>query len=294
MKIVVVGAVQFTLAMLETIVETNHQTVGVITSDSAGVNSDYVDLVPFCTEHEIPIHNTEDINASESIEWVKIKLADVVLCLGWSRLIKQEMLNATPLGVIGYHPALLPKNRGRHPLIWVLALGLEETGSTFFFMDEGADSGDILSQSIIKIDDEDDASSLYDKMTMTAKKQIVEFLPILADKSYSRTPQELQLSNTWRKRGVKDGEIDWRMSARTIYNLVRALAHPYVGAHFMYEGKEYKVWSSSVEDHLSYLNIEPGKVLAQDSGVTTIKCGDGCINLYKIEPAFQVQEGTYL
>jgi len=293
-KIVVVGAVKFTQAMLVTILETSHQIVGVITSKRAGINSDYVDLTPFCAERVIPVHQTDDINASETIEWVKAKLADVVLCLGWSRLIKQDMLNATPLGVIGYHPALLPKNRGRHPLIWALALGLEETGSTFFFMDEGADSGDILSQSVIKIDDEDDAESLYRKMTITARKQIVEFLPKLADKSYMRTPQDDQLANTWRKRGVKDGEIDWRMDARTIFNLVRALSHPYAGAHFMHKGKEYKVWSSSVEEHLTDLNIEPGKVLEQENGITKIKCGDGCINLYKVEPPFQVQEGAYL
>ena len=294
MKIVVVGAVQFTQAMLETIFETNHQTVGIITSRRAGINSDYVDLVPFCVEHSIPVHQTDDINASETIEWVEAKLADVVLCLGWSRLIKQGMLSATPLGVIGYHPALLPKNRGRHPLIWALALGLEETGSTFFFMDEGADSGDVLSQSIIKIDDEDDAAKLYSKMIITARKQLVEFLPKLTDKSYTRTPQDHQQANTWRKRGMKDGEIDWRMGARTIFNLIRSLSHPYVGAHFMHMGKEYKVWSSSVEEHQTDLNIEPGKVLAQECGVTKIKCGDGCINLHKVDPPFQVYEGSYL
>ena len=50
------------------------------------------------------------------------------------------------MGILGYHPSLLPFNRGRHPIIWALALGLKETGSTFFFMDENADTGDIVSQ----------------------------------------------------------------------------------------------------------------------------------------------------
>ena len=294
MKIVVVGSVQFTRTMLEAIVETKHQVVGVITSNSAGINTDYVNLTPFCDVHQIPLYKTNDINASETVEWVQHKLADVVLCLGWSRLIKREMLSATPLGVVGYHPALLPRNRGRHPLIWALALGLEETGSTFFFMDEGADSGDILSQSRIKIDDQDNASTLYEKMTVAAAKQIVEFLPLLEEKSYTRTLQDHKLANTWRKRGMKDGEIDWRMSAGTIYNLIRALTHPYVGAHFMCQGEEYKVWSSSVSDHEVEKNVEPGKVLVQHSDVTTIKCGVGCINLYKIEPPLLVQEGVYL
>jgi len=63
-----------------------------------------------------------------------------------SSLLKKELLSLPPNGVLGYHPAKLPQNRGRHPLIWSLVLGLEESASTFYFMDEGADSGDILSQ----------------------------------------------------------------------------------------------------------------------------------------------------
>ena len=57
---------------------------------------------------------------------------DIIFCFGWSRLIKEELLKIPKKGVVGYHPAMLPKNRGRHPLIWALALGIKTTGSTFF------------------------------------------------------------------------------------------------------------------------------------------------------------------
>jgi methionyl-tRNA formyltransferase len=83
------------------------------------------------------------------------------------------------LGVVGFHPAALPENRGRHPLIWALVLGLEETASTFFFMDEGADSGDLLSQRRISIEPADDAGSLYARITEVAMCQIREFVPLL-------------------------------------------------------------------------------------------------------------------
>ena len=76
---------------------------------------------------------------------------DIIFCFGWSSLIKSEVLNLTKLGVVGYHPAMLPNNRGRHPLIWAKILGLTQTGSTYFFMDEGADTGDILDQSSFEI-----------------------------------------------------------------------------------------------------------------------------------------------
>ena len=100
---------------------------------------------------------------------------DVIFCFGWSRLIKKTLLNIAPLGVIGFHPALLPANRGRHPLIWSLILGLKESGSTFFFMDEGADSGDILSQLNVSISEMDDAGTLYVNVQSSAVDDIDTF-----------------------------------------------------------------------------------------------------------------------
>ena len=144
----------------------------------------------------------------------------------------------TPLGVVGFHPAALPANRGRHPIIWSLVLGLDKTASTFFFMDAGADSGDILSQREILISDQDDARTLYNKVTEMALSQIEEFLPALASGSAQRVTQSPLEASSWRKRRKTDGVIDWRMSAQSIHNLVRGLSKPYVGAHFLTDGKE--------------------------------------------------------
>ena len=128
-----------------------------------------------------------------------------------------------PLGVVGYHPAALPANRGRHPLIWALVLGLEKTASTFFFMDEGVDSGDILSQRSITITWDDDARTLYCRVTATALDQIGEFVSALISGNYLRTSQDKSKVSYWRKRESNDGKIDWRMSAKSIHNLVCGL-----------------------------------------------------------------------
>ena len=90
------------------------------------------------------------------------------------------LLNLPPLGVIGFHPTALPQNRGRHPLIWSLVLGLNETASSFFFMDEGPDTGDLISQVKVPIHQDDDANCLYKRITKVAMGQIREFVPLLA------------------------------------------------------------------------------------------------------------------
>ena len=165
--------------------------------------------------------------------------------------------------------------------------------SSFFFMSEGADTGDILSQEPIAITSQDDASSLYAKITARALKQISTFVPQLVDGSFSRRSQDTSLANTWRKRGSEDGRIDWRMSARTIHNLVRALTRPYVGAHFVRDGAEYKVWRTAVIE-TAPADAEPGKVLAVSAQGVDVKCGDQAVRLLETEATIAFAMGDYI
>jgi methionyl-tRNA formyltransferase len=293
MRIIFIGTVEFSRLALERLVAIRAEVVGVCTLQGSSFNADYADLSPLCREHGIPLMIGDDINASASLDWIRARAPDVIFCFGWSRLLKEELLTVAPLGVVGFHPAALPANRGRHPLIWALALGLEHTASTFFFMDTGADSGDILSQRSLAIDPTDDARALYDKVCASALEQIAQFVPQLADGSFARVPQDHTQANTWRKRGMDDGKIDWRMSALSVHNLVRALTKPYVGAHFVVYGKEIKVWKSMVLGDAP-ANVEPGKVLAIRAGAPVIKCGQDALCLLLTEPTFNPIEGSYL
>jgi len=294
LRVVFIGAVQFSARCLEIILSSNAQVVGVCTLKESKFNADHQDLSPIAKVFDIPCLYVEDINSDTSLKWIKEREPDVVFCFGWSRLLKNEILGIAPLGVIGFHPAALPANRGRHPLIWALFLGLEKTASTFFFMDEGADSGDILSQVEITIDSAEDANSLYQKVTQTALSQINDFIPLLENKSYRRTVQDNTKANYWRKRGIKDGEIDWRMSANSICNLVRALTKPYIGAHFTKNGEEIKVWKVEVLKVEKNQNIEPGKVLTIRSSKPVVKCGEDSVILLDIEIKCELIEGDYL
>jgi len=294
MKVIVVGNVIFTLEMLQVIYQQDVEIVGVVTGDRSLENSDYVDIQPFCKNNAIPCYQTNDINSSESVRWIESKQADIIFCLGWSRLIKSQVLNLTPMGVIGYHPSLLPENRGRHPLIWALVLGLKETGSTFFFMDEGADSGDIVSQERVKISILDNAETLYTKVIKIAKQQLITTVQLLISGEYYREHQDHELANSWRKREERDGEIDWRMSAQSIHNLIRGLTHPYVGAHFIVLGDKYKVFNSCIMVMKEVDNIEPGKVISCDTEGLIVKCGEGCIKLLNISPKPKLSVGDYL
>jgi len=293
MKIVFIGAVTFSEKTLEKLIALKADIAGVCTLKKSSFNADHVDLTQLCMKHNILVRYTTDINSDENISWIKTLVPDVIFCFGWSRLLKTDLLNLAPLGVLGYHPAALPANRGRHPLIWALILGLNETASTFFFMDDGADSGDIVSQYPIKISENDNAGTLYKRITETALEQIDEFLPTLQSGDCNKIKQDHSKSNTWRKRDKNDGKIDWRMSAITIHNLVRGLTKPYIGAHIKYKDEIIKVWETKVirggEE-----NIEPGKVILVDNNGIVIKVGENAIRLIKTEPVLDIEPGSYL
>lgn len=293
MRIVFIGTVKFSLHALERLLSMGANVVGICTQRESKFNADYVDLTSVGATHGIPCLYADDINSYEALTWIKTKAPDVIFCFGWSKLLKRELLILAPMGVVGFHPAALPANRGRHPIIWSLVLGLDKTASTFFYMDEGADSGDILSQREILISNQDDASTLYDKVTKMALLQLEEFLPALASGSAKIVKQSSSQANSWRKRVKKDGVIDWRMSAQSIHNLVRGLSKPYVGAHFLLDEKEIKVWKTMLFNSVEN-NIEPGKILAHSDHGPVVKCGEGAICLIETDPVFEPVIGDYL
>ena len=292
MRVIFVGTVEFSKKMLSVLVSSEVNIVGVITSDHPGINADYTDLVPLCRSEGIEVHSARNINGQETIEWIRSREPDMIFCFGWSYLIKKELLNVPKKGILGYHPAALPSNRGRHPLIWAVVLGLSETASTFFLMDEGADSGDIVSQERVAIRDGDDVGDLYQKIIVTAGSQLRELIPKLDSGKFPRQVQASGSGNTWRKRVKPDGQIDWRMSSRGIHNLVRGLTRPYVGAHFKVGGQDIKVWRTEMLEAEG--NLEPGKVLIGGMNGAVIKCGDSAIRLVESELKTELNAGEYL
>lgn len=294
MRILFIGCVASSEKFLEKVFGLGQEIIGVVTKEKSSFNADFVDLSIFCKKHHLNYFYAHNINDKECVEYIQHKNPDVIFCFGWSQLLGQEILKIPPLGAIGFHPADLPKNRGRHPLIWALALGLEETASTFFQMDETADTGMIVSKQKIPVTYEDDAQSLYDKVLSAGCMQLEEVVDNLKSPHPHMTVQNADEGNVWRKRSKNDGVIHWNMSCRTIYNLVRALTKPYVGAHFEYMDSEYKVWKVKEVITDQYKNIEYGKIISVFSDTHfTVKAADGFIEVLNCEP-IKLQAGDYL
>lgn len=294
MKIVFIGCVQFsslTLKYLLTMSCEDVEIVGIVTRKQSTFNADFFSLIPIAEQYRIPYFVAEGNDQQAIFEWLKKINPDVIYCFGWSYLLDRSILDLPRLGVVGYHPSLLPQHRGRHPIIWALVLGLKETGSTFFMMDEKADAGPIIDQKCVVIEHDDDAQTLYDKLSKVALKQINHFTLSLAEGRIEYIEQDHEQATYWRKRGKADGQIDWRKSAEEIYNLVRALTRPYVGAHFIYQGRDYKVWRANIVDDKS--TVSPGTIQDTDSGLI-VKCGSNALRVIEHDFDQPIKKGDCL
>lgn len=274
--------------------ENRAQLVGVITRRSTAFNSDFVDIAKIARERDVPVLYAEDATTDlEQAAWLREIKPDLVFTIGWSRLLREDVLRVPPRGVIGFHPAALPANRGRHPLVWALVLGLPETASSFFLMGAGADDGPIVSQHTVFIAPTDTAQTLYEKILALIPMQITEIVDGFVSGTLLSRPQDERLANYWRKRGEDDGRIDWRMSAPSIYNLVRALSKPYPGAHFVMNDQAFKVWHCVVKPDAP-INIEPGKVLQVEGREVVVKAGSHAVRLVEHDLTILPSVGDYL
>ena len=297
MKIIFIGSVTFSKYLLEYMINKNLvEVIGVCTKKSSSFNSDFFDLSQICKKHEIDFRYCKKINEKKNIQWIKKKSPDYIFCFGWSELLSHMILKIPKFGSIGYHPSLLPQNRGRHPIIWTIALGLKFIGSTFFWMTKKADDGQIINQNKIKVSVNDDSKIVYRKIIKSAIIQIKNFIPKLSHKKrvIIRPNNKNKKGNYWRKRSYLDGQIDWRMSALNIFNLTRALTFPYPYSHFVHNGKKIEILKAKIVK-FNKLNIEPGKVIDfKNKKYITVRCGDNALKIINYKPKITVKIGEYI
>ena len=194
-------------------------------------------------EYDIELLKIDHINDTIVSETLRERRIDWLFIIGWSQIASEETIKAPKLGVIGAHPTLLPEGRGRAAIPWAIIKGLKQTGVTFFKMDLGVDTGEILAQEIIPIEEKETATTLYKKMDEAHVSLFLDTLPKLISGNYSLQKQDESKATYWEGRTPADGEIKPDMSSDEVDRLVRATTHPYPGAFYVnYEGEKVVVW----------------------------------------------------
>ena len=284
-RLAMAGAVEFSRACLETLLGMNAPLAGVLALSSRCANrhSDYADLAPACRNAGVPVVSVEDINSPLALETLRRWDVDVLLVLGWSQLLGEALLGAARKGAIGSHPSLLPRNRGRHPIIWQILNGETESGLTLFRLDEAADRGPILCQDRFPLNGNENAGTFYAKVIGAAKTLLPEAVRLLESGNPPCRPQDESRATYLRKRDEREGWIEWSRPASEIQTLVRALTRPYPGAKAFLPDRTVTVWDARlVPDGATA--AAPGTLIHPASSRCRVATGSGVLEITASDP----------
>ncbi len=230
------------------------------------------------------LHETADINAEETLAWVRALDPELIFVVGWSQLVRDPFVALAREGVFGMHPTLLPRHRGRAPIPWAILTGLARTGVTLFeIVDATADSGAIVGQVVVDVAPDETATTLFVRLAEAHVQLTRELVPQLVARTAPRIPQDASRASSWPKRTPSDGIIDWETRAPYLYDWVRAQTRPYPGAFTFLGSEKVIVWGARpVELDASAL---PGTIVELRSTGPVVACGEGGLVLEEVQPA---------
>jgi methionyl-tRNA formyltransferase len=241
--------------------------------EKSGRHSDFVDLRHPAEEAGADFVPVVNINRDDSLDRLQSYQPDYIFVVGWSQICGPELMAAAPDRVIGYHPAPLPRMRGRAAIPWTILKREPITAGTLFWIDSGVDTGPILDQHFFHVDPNETASSLYARHMRALTLMLNRTLPAVAAGAARRELQDERFATWATRRTPADGLIDWRAPADEIATLVRAVGQPYSGAFADLPGGRVTIWACEASSLGRRYAALPGQVIARDAKSFTIVCG---------------------
>ena len=284
LRVVVFGYHDIGVACLEAVQEQGANIVTVVThEDDPAETIWFASLARAAAARGIPVRAPADPNAPAFVEQIRQLQPDLIFSFYYRRLLGRTLLQLPRLGAINVHGSLLPKYRGRAPINWALVRGEALTGVTLHYMDERADHGDIIVQRPVPIAVEDTALRLSRKLTAAAREAVRDTYPLIASGRAPRIPQDHAAATRFGRRRPADGLIDWGASAWRIYNLVRAVTHPFPGAFTYWGARRVRVWEARPpRDRRS--GGPPGQVLGVNAARSLdVLTGDGVLEIARLQ-----------
>ena len=273
MKLVFMGTPNFSVPALKALAQSNHQICAVYSQPprpaGRGKKLRLSDVHKEALDLGLNVHNPTSFKSDKDrIIFRKLK-ADIAIVVAYGLILPNQILSAPKFGCLNIHASLLPRWRGAAPIQRAIMEGDDETGVCIMKMEEGLDTGPVLSSRKIQIKENDNAKILSERLSLVGSKLIVEVLDALSEfKAYSQSAAGVTYA---RKIEKSETKIDWSLPAKTINRKIRALS-PFPGAWTEINGERIKLLASKVINEEN----EPGMVL--DTGFS-IACGQKAVEI---------------
>ncbi len=246
----------------------------------------YASVEAAAGRHGLPCVAAETLDQDGLVAAVAAVRPDLLLCVGFRRMLPAELIALPRLGAFNLHDSLLPRYRGFTPSTWTIINGETETGVTLHALEETPDTGPIAAQRRVPIEPDDTGRSLGLKLAAASQSLLRSTLPRLAAGRVGLTPQDEARASSFPRRGTNpdDDRIDWNWPTRRICDLVRAATHPLPGAFTSWRGRRLTVWRCRRgQESRTPRQYLPAGVVAGADGVH-VRTGDGLLLLDQVQP----------
>lgn len=285
MRVVFLGTPEFAVPSLEILFNHSNQlceVVGIITQPDRPAGRGHklrpspVKVV--AEKHGVAVFQPKKIRSNPAVfDFLKDKHPDLIVVVAFGQILPIEFIDFPSLGTLNVHASLLPKYRGASPIVHVLLNGERETGVTIMKVDEGIDTGDILSQMVVPVSDNMTAGELEEVLAVQGSQLLLETLPGYVEREMALSPQDNGKSSYAPRISKDDAEIDWAQSAEIVHNRIRAF-NPWPLAFTGFRGDKLKIWCSrkiDCPDRIWRNSGNLGRVVAVDGAEIITQCGQG-------------------
>lgn len=289
-RVVFMGTPALGQAMLEALIAEKYNIVGVVTRPDRPVGREQtLEQSPVkvtATKHGIAVFQPERLN-DEAIREIKEWKPDIIVVAAYGRILPKSLLELPGFGCVNVHTSLLPRWRGASPIQNALMAGDTETGVTLMLLNEGMDTGDIITKRACPIDPHERADALTLKLTQLGQALLIETLPLWVKRKVTAIPQSSEGMTLCQLIEREDGHVFWNTSAQEIYNRFRGL-YPWPGIFTFWKRGEDDIIRIKLHE-ISFQKLTPsedhllGHVFEIGDKIG-VKTSEGVIFLEMIQP----------
>ena len=282
------GTPSFAVKTLETILDSHHKVVGVVTAmdkpAGRGKKIKESDVTVFAKARALNVLQPENLKDEQFVAQLEAFKADLFVVVAF-RMLPKVIWAMPPKGTINLHASLLPELRGAAPINWAIMNGLTETGVTTFFINEVIDTGKIIDQRKVSIGENMNCGELHDVLKNEGAQLLLETINQLSRGGIQALEQETNVSTEAPKIFKKDCEINWNNKSLDIHNQIRGLS-PYPAAWCMLynrkkqEQYQFKLLASQLNNQSRKKDSK--QLILGENGIL-FPCSDGYIAIQELQ-----------
>ncbi|HNN32108.1 MAG TPA: methionyl-tRNA formyltransferase [Chitinophagaceae bacterium] len=287
LRIVFMGTPEFAVASLNALVNAGCNIVAVVTAPDKpagrGLQLNESAIKKYAVANNLKILQPVKLKSVDFIETLKSLKADVQIVVAF-RMLPEMVWNMPTMGTINVHGSLLPQYRGAAPINWAVINGEKFTGVTTFKLKHAIDTGNILLQESLAIDENETAGEVHDKMKELGAELLLKTIQQLAEGKLIEKEQN-KLNNTLTLKHApklysENGKIDFSKTVEEVHNLVRGLS-PFPGAYTFLNNKLLKIYRTIKE--VSDEPLEVGSIKSDGKKYFKMACCNGYINILELQ-----------